>query len=202
MKPDDQNGSGSKAPTRTGDAGERLSQDIHAASRTAQRDFDALAAEARSDIGDLKEAVGDQVHAAGQKARSFTGEQKDLAAGQLEDIAAAVSRAADELNNSDQAAIGRYARDVAQGVNRLATNVRNNDVDELLAMAQDFGRSQPLAFLGMAAAAGFMASRFALASSHRRSSNGQQQARATGSSGMQRPDGQHRDMNYGGNDVH
>jgi hypothetical protein len=91
---------------------------------------------------------------------------------------------------------------VAQGVDRLATNVRNNDVDELLAMAQDFGRSQPLAFLGMAAAAGFMASRFALASSHRRSSNGQQQARAPGSSGMQRPDGQHRDMNYGGNDVH
>jgi hypothetical protein len=103
------------------------------------------------------------------------------------------------LTSGDQAAAGRYAREAARAIDRLAKNVRNSEVDELLAMAQDFGRSQPLAFLGMAAAAGFMASRFALASGHRRAGDGRQQARPAGD---MRPDGEYRGSTYGGNDVH
>lgn len=199
MKPDDQDGAATGTPGTADGTEERVGQDIHAAKETVRRDFDALAAEAQSDMDEIKDAVSDQVHAAGEKARSFTGEQKDLAADQLDGIAAAISRVADELNYGEQAAVGRYARDAARGVDRLAKNVRNSEVDELLAMAQDFGRSQPLAFLGMAAAAGFMASRFALASSHRRAGDSRQQAR---SSGGMKPDGGYRDPVYGGKDVH
>jgi hypothetical protein len=50
----------------------------------------------------------------------------------------------------------------------MGKTIEDRDVDDLLGMTQDFGRRQPVAFLGAAALAGFVASRFALASAHRR----------------------------------
>ena len=50
--------------------------------------------------------------------------------------------------------------------------MKNRNVDELLAMAEDFGRTQPVAFLGAAALAGFVASRFVLSSANRRKASG------------------------------
>ena len=58
---------------------------------------------------------------------------------------------------------------VADGAAKLTTTVRDNDVDQILSMAQDFGRKQPAAFMGAAALLGFAASRFLLASASRRS---------------------------------
>jgi hypothetical protein len=62
-----------------------------------------------------------------------------------------------------------YARMVADNAERLASTIKNNDVDGLLNMAQDFGRQQPAAFVGVAAMLGFAASRFLLASGARAS---------------------------------
>ena len=54
--------------------------------------------------------------------------------------------------------------------------MRNRDVDDLIAMAEDFGRRQPVAFMGAAALAGFLASRFLLASAKRRNTQAMAQS--------------------------
>ena len=63
---------------------------------------------------------------------------------------------------------------IADNAEKLSSLVRDNDVDQLLAIAQDFGRRQPVAFLGAAALLGFAASRFVTASAQRSQQTGVQ----------------------------
>ena len=146
----------------------QAADDFASVKETAQHDLDAISRQAAADVSDLKHQAQDQIGAAADKAKSFAADQKDLAADQLGGIAAAVSKVAEELSNGDQATVGRYAKDLAGGLEKFANTVRDKDTDDLMGMAQDFGRRQPMAFLGAAALAGFVASRFALASAHRR----------------------------------
>lgn len=139
-----------------------------AAKSTLQDNLDSVRQHASEDVQGLKEEAKSQIGAATEKAKGFAGEQKDVAATQLSGVAAAITKVADELSQTDQGTIAGYARDLAGGVSRFADTVQNKDVDDLMGMAQDFGRRQPVAFLGAAALAGFVASRFALASAHRR----------------------------------
>lgn len=149
---------------------QQMHDDLDAVKKTAAHDVDAIRQRAVEDVQSLKHKAEDQLDAAKEKAKSFAGEQKDLVAGQIDGVASAISKVAGELDQSEQAVISRYARDLAGGLERISGTVRDHDTDELMGMAQDFGRSQPVAFLGAAALAGFVASRFALASSHRRDS--------------------------------
>lgn len=157
-------------PTETNEVRETLNQDFGTVTEAAKHDIDAVRKKAAEDVEALKHEAGEQISAATDKAKSFAGDQKDLAAQQLGGIATAIGKVADELRGSDQAAIGRYARDLSNGLNKASATVKNKNVDELMGIGEDFGRSQPLAFLGAAALAGFVASRFALASAHRRDS--------------------------------
>lgn len=140
--------------------------DIEAIKTEASTQVDALKSEAGEQIDELKSQVEDQIHDATDKAKTFAGEQKDLAAGQLTGIASALGRVADELQ-ADQSSIAGYARQIADGINRFADTVKTRPVDDIVNTAQDFGRKQPVAFLGAAALAGFVASRFVAASAHR-----------------------------------
>lgn len=149
---------------------QQMHDDLDTVQKTAAHDAEAVRQRAVEDVQSLKHKAEDQLDAAGEKAKSFAGEQKDLVAGQLDGLASAISKVAGELDQNDQAVISRYARDLAGGLERISGTVRDHDTDELMGMAQDFGRSQPVAFLGAAALAGFVASRFALASNHRRDS--------------------------------
>ena len=146
-----------KAQTEFGAATETLKDNLDTVRQHAGEDVESLKAEAKSQIG-----------AATDKAKGFAGEQKDVAATQLSGIASAITKVADELQQTDQAAVAGYARDLANGVGKFADTVQNKNVDDLMGLAEDFGRKQPVAFLGAAALAGFVASRFALASAHRR----------------------------------
>lgn len=154
--------SGTTAPIQ-----DRAKQDLGSATETAKRDLDAIAQKAAAEVASLKEQAGAQLHDATDKAKTFASEQKDLAAGQITGVASAINKVADELDGNDQQMVARYARDLASGLSKFGDNVQNKNVDDLMGMAQNFGRSQPLAFLGAAALAGFVASRFALASAHR-----------------------------------
>jgi hypothetical protein len=127
-----------------------------------------VAQKAADEVASLKHQAGEQIHDATDKAKTFASEQKDLAAGQISGVASAINKVADELDGGDQQMVARYARDLASGLSKFGGTVQNKNVDDLMGMAQNFGRSQPLAFLGAAALAGFVASRFALASAHRR----------------------------------
>ena len=148
----------------------QASNDLGQATDQAKRDLDAVAHRAADDVREIGHQAKEKVGEATDKAKSFAGDQKDLAAGQINGVAAAIAKVADELDGSDQQTVARYARDLAAGLSRMGKTIESKDVDDLMGVAQDFGRQQPVAFLGAAALAGFVASRFALASSHRRDS--------------------------------
>jgi hypothetical protein len=128
----------------------------------------ALGEEAKAHIGEVAE-----------KAKGLAAEQKDLISGQLSGVSDALQKVAGELEQQDQSS-AHYIRMVADGARKLTSTVRDNDVDQILSMAQDFGRKQPAAFMGLAAVLGFAASRFALASASRVGSNSQATAMSTG----------------------
>jgi hypothetical protein len=146
----------------------KAQSELGAVKETLRDNLDSVRQHAGEDVQSLKEEAQSQLGAATEKAKGFAGEQKDIAATQLSGIAAAITKVADELAQTDQGAVASYARDLASGVGKFADTVQNKNVDELMGIAQDFGRKQPVAFLGAAALAGFVASRFALASAHRR----------------------------------
>lgn len=131
-----------------------------------------LTSQAKGQLNDATEqaksyATG-QVSQLTDKARSFATEQKDLAAQQISGVVDAVSRVAEELQGSQNGkAVAGYAQDIAGSLRTLADSVQNKSVDELFGLVQDFGKRQPLAFLGIAALTGFAVSRFLLATRNR-----------------------------------
>ncbi|ASY66992.1 hypothetical protein SJ05684_b60100 (plasmid) [Sinorhizobium sojae CCBAU 05684] len=94
--------------------------------------------------------------------------QKNAAARQLSGVGTAIEKVGAELEQSDQPALGRYARQIGNSLRKYAGDVEGRSLGEIAAVAEDFGRRQPLAFLGLAAIAGLSASRFLVASSERR----------------------------------
>ncbi|MGB3338460.1 MAG: nutrient deprivation-induced protein [Devosia sp.] len=148
----------------------QATNDLGQVTDKAKQDLDAVTQRAAEDVREIGHQAKAKVGEATDKAKSFAADQKDLAAGQLNGVAAAITKVADELEGSDQQTVARYARDLAAGLSNMGKTIEDKDVDELMGLAQDFGRQQPVAFLGAAALAGFVASRFALASAHRRQS--------------------------------
>ena len=150
----------------TSESEQRAKQEPSGAVQKVQHDVDAVTARAAKDAEALKREAEGQIRGATQRAKSFASDQKNLAAEQIGGVASAIFKVADELED-EQATTARYARDLASGLERFGKTVNGRSVDELVGLAQDFGRTQPLAFLGAAALAGFMASRFAGASAQR-----------------------------------
>jgi hypothetical protein len=132
-------------------------------------DIDAVKAEASRQFDHVRHRAEADFETARHRAAGFANEQKDYAADQLDGVAGAVRRVADDLPQ-DQAAIGRYARDLADGLEHLSGAARNQSVGDMVHSAESFGRRQPAAFLGAAVLLGFAASRFMGASASRRAS--------------------------------
>jgi vacuolar-type H+-ATPase subunit H len=165
---DPNTGPGRNAGTGSSDLKGQATNDLNKAAGQAKHDLDEVRKRAEEDARQLKEQASAKVGEATESAKSFASDQKNYAAGQMNSAAEAIRKVADEMNEPEQQTVARYARDIASGLSRMGKTVENRDVDDLMGMAQDFGRKQPVAFLGAAALAGFAASRFALASAHRR----------------------------------
>jgi hypothetical protein len=150
-------------PAATPDLGADANALLDEAKSTAGK----LAGEAREQAANLADRAKAELGDATDKVRSLASDQKEMLASQVSGVADAVGRAASELeqNNGSSA---HYARMIADSAEKLSSTIRDNDVDQLLGMAQDFGRRQPVAFMGAAALLGFAASRFVLASAKRR----------------------------------
>jgi len=141
----------------------KVKADASALKAEAQNLAGSIADEASTQAGHIADEAKTQAAAAVEKAKGLAGEQKDLLAVQIGGVADAMQRVAGDLEaNSGSSA--QYARMIADNAERLSSTIKNNDVDALLNMAQDFGRRQPAAFVGVAALLGFAASRFLLAS--------------------------------------
>lgn len=148
-------------------AEQRLREDAGAALDSAKSEFAHLKDEATSQAGMIADEAKAEIGKLADKAKGMAAEQKNLVADQIGGVAEAVQRVAGELEASDANTAG-YARTLADTVTRFSDTVKNKDVDELLSVAEDFGRRQPVAFMGAAALLGFAASRFLFASAKRR----------------------------------
>ncbi|KSV68872.1 hypothetical protein N185_28850 [Sinorhizobium sp. GW3] len=94
-------------------------------------------------------------------------DEKGALARQLRGLAGAMEKVGSELRDSDQPGLGRYTQDLGNSIGRLARECEDRDLGEIASIAENYGRKQPLAFLGMAAIAGLAASRFLIASAKR-----------------------------------
>ena len=100
-------------------------------------------------------AVGDAV---GPKAEDIANRSKSAGA----DAAAGVARTAEALADTvapNSPAIAEYVRGAGQKIDRLASDLRDKKVGDLLSSAAEFGRSQPVIMLAGAALIGFALSR-------------------------------------------
>jgi len=116
------------------------------------------------DFISVKSAAHDMATKAAEKAAEVAGRQKGYAADQLGKVAGALERVGEELKSDNAGMIGGYAVQLGSSARQLAEKVQDKDFSEIAGIAEDFGRRQPLAFLGLAAVAGLAASRFMMAS--------------------------------------
>lgn len=130
-------------------------------------DFQDLKDKVSEDLAEARDAFHEERHNAESRVKETIEGQKNFAAHQVGGIATALEKVGAELETSDQRQVGRYAREIGRSVQGLAQEIEGKDLGEVAAMAEDFGRRQPLAFLGVAALAGLAASRFLTASAHR-----------------------------------
>jgi hypothetical protein len=96
--------------------------------------------------------------AMGRKAEDITDRSKQAGA----EAIAGAARTAEALADSvarESPAIADYVRGAGQKIDRLATDLREKKVGDLLSSAAEFGRSQPVALLAGAALVGFALSR-------------------------------------------
>lgn len=145
---------------------ETLRADADAVMSEAQDLAGKVAAEANDQVSQLKDQAQAKVAETAQKFKGMASEQKDFLAAQIGGVADAMERVADDLE-SNNGSSAHYARMIAQNAEKLSDTIRNNDVDQIFNMAQDFGRRQPALFIGAAALLGFAASRFLTASAQR-----------------------------------
>lgn len=122
---------------------------------------------ATQDFAEIREAAEAQARTALDKSSEMAAEKKNLIADQLAGVAAALQKVGGEMKDGETAMVGRYASDLGGSAKRLAEDLKNRDMSEIVSMAEDFGRRQPVAFLGLAAIAGLAASRFVTASGSR-----------------------------------
>lgn len=128
-----------------------------------QTDFSRGTATAEKKLNDTIDEAGHRAAEAArpavEKAQSFAEQQKRMGAGQIDGVARAVHRAAEEIEGQ----LPRVARSVHQAASRLdaaSSSLRDRSVDELLTSFGDFARSQPWVLFGGAVLTGFALSRF------------------------------------------
>lgn len=146
---------------------ERVRTDATDLAETARHDLAGVADTVKQEAAAVGEEAKAQLAEVAEKAKGLAEEQKQVIVDQLDGVSSSLDKVAGELEEKGEDT-AHYFRMVADGASKVTSTVRDNNVDEILAMAEDFGRKQPVAFMGAAALLGFVASRFLVASASRR----------------------------------
>ena len=117
-----------------------------------ERQASSLAERARTRLGATVEPIT-------ERAREFAEAKKQSGAESLGGAAAAVRRAAGDLEPDLPRAAG-YARHTADAMERASAALKERSLDELVGSVGQFARNQPAAFFGAAVLTGFALSRF------------------------------------------
>lgn len=115
--------------------------------------------EASAMLSSVKQKLGNVAEPIKEKAFQVAEEQKERGADQIGAVSRAIEGAARELED-EMPRIASYIHDGAGGLERVATQVRERNLEDLATTFQDFARRQPvLAFAGCVVA-GLAISRF------------------------------------------
>lgn len=87
-------------------------------------------------------------------------EQKSRASDTLGSLAGAVRGMTQPLRDGGQSQMADYANKAADGIERWASNLRQQDLEDAVRAVEQFARRQPAMFLGLAFGAGLVAARF------------------------------------------
>ncbi len=116
---------------------------------------------------ELRAAAGEQMEAAKETVARQSAAAKDTTASEMSRTASALRKAAEDLE-ADQAGKSRVPqsllREAANGLGELSRTLEGKSVGEMIGDISEFGRRNPVAFMGAAALAGFALGRFARAS--------------------------------------
>jgi hypothetical protein len=137
-------------PTGSGQALQDIKQTAGDAAAAGKERFAGLREAAQSGLDEARSAAADTSEKA-----------KATAAGEISRTAEGLEAAARELEGSPQ---HELLQEAADGLKQIARAVEGRSIGELAGELSDFGRRNPLAFLGGAAFAGFALARFARAS--------------------------------------
>ncbi|MBV9511983.1 MAG: hypothetical protein JO303_17045, partial [Caulobacteraceae bacterium] len=100
-------------------------------------------------------------------ARDQINKGKDTATRTLGDFADAIRKAGDELASRDQSTVGKVVKQAADSLEGLSRSVADKRPEELLDALRDFGRNNPVAFVGGSVLLGLAIARFAKSSANR-----------------------------------
>ena len=144
---------------------DRARDDSSEAADRARREAGSAREEAKHAGRSAREEAGHMADAAREQARSGAEQGKEAAAGSLDDFAAAVGKAADELGERDQSMAAHLVREMANGLGDASRSIHGRGVDEIVRSVASFARGRPTTFLVGAALAGVALGRFARSSS-------------------------------------
>jgi hypothetical protein len=140
-------------------------QETAGSAATTQGELKERLREAGAEVGARAEGLKETARSTIEEARTAATEKTEAAKGQAaEEIsrtARGLAAAADELEGSPLQQ--DLLREASEGLKQIAQAVQGKSVGELAGDLSDFGRRNPVAFLGGAALAGFALGRFARA---------------------------------------
>jgi len=123
------------------------------------RDAGAVAQER---LGDLRDAARSSLEEAKSTATEKAGEAKAQAADEIARTARGLEAAAEEMEGSPLQQ--DLLREAADGLKEIARAVEGKSIGSMVSELSEFGRQNPVAYLGGAALVGFALARFARAS--------------------------------------
>ncbi len=108
-----------------------------------------------------QEYAGQAVGIVGSRVKTALTQQKDALATGITDAAQILKQNGDSFRTQGIGAFaGPYIDQAADKLTEVGTTIQGKDVDEVIRDTENFGRTQPAYFLGIAALLGFAAARF------------------------------------------
>ena len=145
---------------RAGEAADAVSGDAGRTGRqpgfSSKSSFKAQASQAASDAKGAAASIADQARS---RFAEIIDQQKAAGASRVAGVAQAAQSAAKDLDDTNPE-LARLVRSAADGVDRIAADIRSRDLGDVIDTVASFGRRQPVAFFGGAVLAGFLLSRF------------------------------------------
>ena len=146
------------------------------ATRTTDESSSGTVAEVQEKGAELVSAAQQQVAAKAGEVREDAAyqlreqvEQRSTQAGeQVQAVGEALRSGVEQLRSKGNTSSAELVDDVARRADQLGGYLRSADADRILGVVEDFARRRPWVTAGVAAFAGFAASRFVKASSDRR----------------------------------